>query len=200
MVLHNGAVVYLEGERVAAHTPFAGEVQDRLVEVCRRHPQACSIFFSLERLDVMHLNPQAQQQIERFHLDVQPFEDVGQQFTKITSVAARREPLEALAAEVQPLAVETSFSLPTVFEVNQAGVDKGVGLQCLLELTGWGRERLVVAGDGENDLPLFPLARRVYCPAGSPEKIRELADVIVNVEKDGLLGAVLSGYASDGGF
>ena len=51
--------------------------------------------------------------------------------------------------------------------------------------------RLVVAGDGENDLPLFDLADLSFAPEDSPAAIKARANHVVNVSENGLLAPIL---------
>ncbi|MCK5642315.1 MAG: HAD hydrolase family protein [Gammaproteobacteria bacterium] len=55
---------------------------------------------------------------------------------------------------------------------------------------------LFIAGDGENDLPLFDTAQYSFAPANSPEPVRVDADDIIDTSIRGLLTPILekAGY------
>jgi hydroxymethylpyrimidine pyrophosphatase-like HAD family hydrolase len=126
-------------------------------------------------------------------LSTQPFsweEGADAPLTKVVSIAEDPGPLRAFAAETADLALERAYSLPTVLEFTRVGVDKGRGLADLLGERPAGT-RLVVAGDGENDLPLFDLADLSFAPEDSPAAIKARADHVVDVSENGLLAPIL---------
>jgi HAD superfamily hydrolase (TIGR01484 family) len=196
LVLQNGAVVFLPGEKLFVVTPLYEDEQGPLVEACRRRPRVCSILFSLDGLHVMYPNAEGERMIRRFDLDVRPFDPDAPRstYTKITCISDSAEEISALAADMALFAVEASFSLPTVFELTRRGIDKGQMLRRLLTALGLEGAPLAVAGDGENDLPLFAIADRTYCPQNAPAAVRQKADVIVDVADGGILEPMLRDF------
>lgn len=194
LILQNGAVVYLPNEELFVLTPFHEAEQEPLLEACRRRPRVCSVLFGTENLEMLHPNPEGEKMIKRFDLEVRPFDSAAprQTYTKITFVSDSEEEIGALAEELNAFAVEASFSLPTVFEITREGVDKGQMLGRLLDTLGLENVPLVVAGDGENDLPLFPLADMTLCPAGAPESVCAASDGIIDVSATGILTPMLA--------
>lgn len=191
LILQNGAVTYLPHESLFTQTPLSAEVQDQLLKISQRHPQICCFLFSLNKLEIMWPNQLGYEMIERFDLDSQPYLGANLPYTKITYVSDSRAAMNALAQEISPLSVEASYSLPTVFELTQAGVDKGRMLIKLLTSMGLQSGKIIVAGDGENDLPLFDTADVSFCPTNSPALIKRRADKEINIAETGLLAPML---------
>ena len=193
LFLENGAAVYEAGERLRAQHPFASEVQDALVKAMRAAPQVTFLLFSLNTVRMLWPSEAGWQMVRRFALSTQPFswkEGTDAPLTKVVSIAETPEPLRAFAAETADLALERAYSLPTVLEFTRIGVDKGRGLEALLGERPAGA-KLVVAGDGENDLPLFDLADLSFAPGDSPDAISTRADHVLDVQKEGLLAPIL---------
>lgn len=195
LILQNGAVVYLPEEKLFSMSPFVEEEQEGLVAACRERPRVCTIFFSADDLFVIYPNAEGERMIRRFDLEVRPMDFAEPQlaYTKITCISDSAEEIEGLAADVGAFAVEASFSLPTVFELTRRNVDKGEMLREVLATLGLGEAPVMVAGDGENDLPLFDVGSRIYCPQGAPASVCERADVIVDVSVRGILEPMLEG-------
>jgi HAD superfamily hydrolase (TIGR01484 family) len=192
LVLENGAAVYESGERLRAQYPLVPDVQEDLMEAILTSPRVTFLLFSLDTVRMLWPSDAGWQMVRRFALSTQPFsqEDVDSPLTKVVSIADSPKPLHAFAAETADLALERAYSLPTVLEFTRAGVDKGRGLAALLGERPAGT-KLVVAGDGENDLPLFDLADLSFAPENSPKAIRARADHVVNIRQDGLLAPIL---------
>ena len=193
LVLENGAAVYEAGERLHTQHPFVPDVQGALVKAMRAAPQVTFLLFSLNTVRMLWPSEAGWQMVRRFALSTQPFlweEGTDAPLTKVVSIAETPEPLRAFAAETADLALERAYSLPTVLEFTRVGVDKGRGLEALLGERHAGA-KLVVAGDGENDLPLFDLADLSFAPGDSPDAISTRADHVLDVQKEGLLAPIL---------
>lgn len=193
LILQNGAVVYFPNEELFTQRAFSDEEQAELLAISKRHPQVCCLFFSAEKLEIMNPNPLGFKMVKRFDLDAKPFAVADQPFTKVTYISDSKTALEKLADDIDRLSVETSYSLPTVFELTPAGIDKGRMLIDLLTSMDLMNVKIVAAGDGENDLPLFGIADMSFCPDDSPETIKEQVNSEINIVKTGLLAPMLKG-------
>lgn len=192
MILQNGAVVYRPNEELFAQKPFPAAKQAKIIEISQRHPQVCCLLFSLHQLEMMWPNAHGLKMVERFDLDVQPFQEANQQYTKITFISDAQAAIIPVAEEISPLSVESAFSLPTVYELTPTGIDKGHMLIDLLTGMGLQTTKIVVAGDGENDLSLFSVADMSFCPKESVTAVKEKADSTINVAQTGLLAPMLA--------
>lgn len=197
LILQNGAIVYLPNEELFAQTPFSAEKQAKLIEISQRHPLVCSLLFSLNRLEIMWSNTFGLKMIKRFDLDVQPFQAASQEYTKITFISDSHPAIKPLVDEIAPLSVEATYSLPTVYELTATGIDKGRMLINLLSNMGLQSAKIVVAGDGENDVSLFDVADMSFCPENSIEAVKAIAGATINVAQTGLLAPMLSHVGID---
>jgi HAD superfamily hydrolase (TIGR01484 family) len=193
LVLENGAAVYEAGESLREQHPFVADVQAALMEAMLASPRVTFLLFSLDKVRMLWPSEAGWRMVRRFALSTQPFSpetDWDAPLTKVVSIAETPEPLRAFATETSDLALERAYSLPTVLEFTRVGVDKGRGLSALLGERPAGT-KLVVAGDGENDLPLFDLADLSFAPKDSPAAIKARADHVLDVREGGLLAPIL---------
>jgi HAD superfamily hydrolase (TIGR01484 family) len=193
LVLENGAAVYGAGERLREQHPFVPDVQADLVTAMLASPRVTFLLFSLDTVRMLWPSEAGWQMVRRFALSTRPFSqetDADAPLTKVVSIAETPEMLHAFAAGIADLALERAYSLPTVLEFTRVGVDKGRGLGALLGERPAGA-KLVVAGDGENDLPLFDLADLSFAPEDSPASIKARADHVFDVREGGLLAPIL---------
>jgi HAD superfamily hydrolase (TIGR01484 family) len=193
LVLQNGAALYHPDERLHAHYPFSAPTQTALIDAMHAHRQVAYLLFSLSEVHVLWPTSLARDIIRRFDLDARPFRRASRrtQFTKAICIARSAQQLEPFAATIAELHLETSYSIPTVFEITRPGVDKGRGLTTLLAALSLGDLRIVAVGDGGNDLPLFEAADLALAPATSAANIRDRADGVVDPDACGLLTPVL---------
>lgn len=196
MVLQNGSVLYEANEVLLATLPFAQETSHWLFSNVQKYPAITCLAFSPNRVHVLAPNAAGAAMIARFSLRTELLERGGWErpYTKITFIAETPEPLKAFAAETEALSLERFFSLPTVLELTPPGVDKGTGLNRLLEKQGWLDRHIIAAGDGENDLPMFAHANVSFCPDSSPRYIQEQADHVIELADSGLLAPILGKY------
>ena len=69
-------------------------------------------------------------------------------------------------------------STNTFLEILNPAVSKGAGLDLVLKKRGIKNEEVMVFGDEENDLPMFPNAGLAVCPANAKDTVKEKADFI----------------------
>jgi phosphoglycolate phosphatase (TIGR01487 family) len=60
------------------------------------------------------------------------------------------------------------------------GLDKGVGVSRLLQVTGWDAKNMVAIGDSASDIPMFRIARFKVAVANADQKLKEMADYVTN--------------------
>lgn len=199
MVLQNGAVLYQADEVLLDIRPFPPDVSQTIFDNIRQYAQITFLAFSPDQVHILSPNEAGLAMVRRFGLRTEPLtaENMNRQFTKFTFVAQTPEPLQQFANQTADLPLERSFSLPTVFEFTPSGVDKGSGLQHLLEKLGWSAYDIIAAGDGENDLPLFERAKLSFCAQGSPSHVCAQADHILKISERGLLKPILAAITSD---
>lgn len=192
LILQNGAAVYRPGEVLHSCEMLEPGAQARLLETNMRHPDVCGLLFSLDKVTVLQANELGLSLARRFDLNTEPFDAnaADYEFLKM-SFAAKPPVLEKFVAELDRVEVEKYFSLPSLIEMTTTGINKGSVLFALLDAMSITADNVLMAGDGENDLPLFDVADQTFAPASSPTHIREWADVVVDVEKTGILAPML---------
>lgn len=193
LILENGAAVYSENEVLKSQRAFDPELQDMLMRAVLNSKGTSFVLFSLDEIRALRPSETLRAMVRRFGLNVQPFdpdEDLTRPFTKVSATAEDIEALHAFAAGIAELPLERTYSLPNMLELAPVGVHKGGGLSALLE----GRERveeIVAVGDGENDLALFDMATLSFAPQSSPPAIQARADLVLDLDKEGLLAPIL---------
>ena len=105
--------------------------------------------------------------------------------------------LDRLAKPLKSLPVESAFSMSTILEITPKEVNKGSGLQKLLHMLQQETVTIYAAGDGENDLPMFQLAKRSFAPDQASETVKRVASQVINVRLNGLLEPILDSIAPD---
>lgn len=75
--------------------------------------------------------------------------------------------------------MEYHFTEGVCIQLTQRQVDKATGLSRLGGLMGWADDDLVVAGDSENDIPMFRHFKG-YAMKGSPPELKALAYQIIS--------------------
>ena len=193
MVLENGAAVYGENETLRSQTSFDPDLQSALMQAVLSSEEASFLVFGLDEVRTLRPGETLRALVRRFDLDTTPFEpDSGRPISKVAAVTEDPGMLHHFRARTSDLTLERTDSLPNVLELAPVGVHKGRGLRSLLEASPEHRgARVVVAGDGENDLSLFDFADLSFVPEDSPPAIRDRADRVLDVRERGLLVPIL---------
>ena len=193
LVLQNGSVIYKHNEKLAGYFPFASDTQHKLIDIIQNFPQISFYLFDVKETHLLWPTAFGLDSAERFGMQSRPYKNDESNciFSKIMCVSEDNALLQKLAQIIQDLEIEISFSMETLLEITPQGIDKGSGLGQLLSLLNKTNGTLFVAGDGENDLPLFDTAQYSFAPATSPEPVRVYADDIIDTGKSGLLTHML---------
>lgn len=193
LILENGAVVYDEDEVVRSRSAFPDDVRDPLLDALFATPEITFIVHQGDEVRILHPSQAGDRMVERFSLETVAYNTSNGRddpLTKVVCVAPTPEPLQAFAERTSGLPMERAFSLPTVLEFNAEGIDKGTGLAALIDGRPAGTQ-VLVAGDGGNDLPLFPLADVGFAPEESLQAVLDLAHRVIDVRERGILTPML---------
>lgn len=77
------------------------------------------------------------------------------------------------------------YSSPIYYEVLPEGVSKGVTVKILADILGISHDKIMGIGDYYNDLELIQTAAFGAVPAGAPDDLKAIADVVVGPCEDG---------------
>jgi len=101
-------------------------------------------------------------------------------------VPARKE-LQLLLGD----SADASFSEPCFMEITAKGVQKAASLDVLLSLLGKERSRLMVVGDGLNDVPMLAIAGLAVAMDNSSQEVKSHAHVVTaSNDDDGVARAI----------
>ncbi len=194
LVLLNGSLLCGEHEVELAYHPLDESIQQELIALSRRFKHITFWFLSSTDIFVEWPNPMSDAMATGFDFRVlRPLAEANEtcHFSKIMCVSDSSTALAELAEAVNNYPIESALSLPTVLELTPRNIDKGNGVTELFERLNLIRQPFYAAGDGENDLPLFRLARRSYATLSAPDSIKAASSQVIDVSREGLLGPIL---------
>ncbi len=197
MILQNGAVTYLPEEKIYSNKVFETSMQESLIKIIDAFYQIPFFMVTSTHHYVLHANSHSNDASQRYKFKGGNFTDneINIPLTKIMGMSQDISMLQELMSQISSLTVESAFSLPTIVEITPPGANKGNGLMELLRVLEVPENvEILVAGDGENDLSLFPIATRSYAPLNAAENVRLAADKVITRFNDGLFSAMLSGF------
>jgi Cof subfamily protein (haloacid dehalogenase superfamily) len=199
LVLQNGSLLYAANEARLAYYPFDPSVQVELIQLARQFKHVMFLFLGSNDIHVLWPNSFGMKAAEKFEFTVQAFSTHSNksQFSKIMCISPFPNLLDRLAKPLKSLPVESAFSMSTILEITPKEVNKGSGLQKLLHMLQQVTGTIYAAGDGENDLPMFQLARRSFAPDQASETVKRIASQVINVRLNGLLEPILDSIAQD---
>ena len=109
--------------------------------------------------------------------------------------------LQRIAEEVKDLTtdMDVSYSSNRYMEVNRKGVNKGVGLQSLCNITGIDIAETIAIGDNYNDLSMIKAAGLGVGVANTVEAMKPKCDYITEADCDeGAVGEVIEKFILNG--
>lgn len=193
LVLQNGAALYGPGEALLAYYPLPREDQDALLAISMRHTGICGLFTSLDGVHTWQQNDTVVALADFYDLILTPMDgpDDAPEFLKLSYNVESPALMEQFVAEIAAFEVERCFTQPDLLELSGVGINKGKGLLRLLEELDVTPEKIVVAGDGGNDVPMFEVADVAFAPATATRAALDAADGVIDVQKTGLLRPML---------
>jgi Cof subfamily protein (haloacid dehalogenase superfamily) len=193
MVLINGGALYLQGEELWQARPFSDQVQEELIQTLDIYSNIPFVWQSLDKIYLMHPTPFAVDLMKA--IGVEPLSmdelDPADPFYKIICWSDENSHLSTAQEALRDFPVVSYVSTGMSVEFNPLGVNKGEGLVRLLKHLDGDKVEIYSVGDSENDLPLFPYARKTFVPSTAPLGIQKQADVIIDPSPRGLLEPLL---------
>lgn len=193
MVLQNGSLIYNPGEEKLRSVTLDLDVQTRLIGLFKQEPRIAFLFFFEDRLRMLNDTPFGRTSTSRYMYEPEPFdtETETEMSSKIICLSDDGSLLQEIREKLRGFPVEAEFSLPTILELNAAGVNKGAGLEFLSEYNGWDKKRVFCAGDGDNDIEMFRKFENSFTPESSPDRIKEKAKFVIDARTEGLFTPML---------
>lgn len=88
--------------------------------------------------------------------------------------------------------LEICFSSSVNVEINKKGVNKGFAAKKLAQKIKLDFDRVLLLGDGQNDVPAFELIKHSFAPSYAPDFVKKVADHIVeNVTVENFASTVI---------
>lgn len=198
LIQQNGAVLYGPHEELLHHTDLPRAAQEDLVRRLAGARRVTVLLKEIDAITPLRVTPYGEECIRRYFFQVQPtpWPERKPACNKIMCLCEERGPLEEIFNDTKDLPLERAFSMDSILEFTAAGVNKGSGLQRLLEALEVDALPLLAAGDGGNDLELLKKADISFAPLSSPAEIRDQADQVVDTAAGGLLHAMIAALGS----
>lgn len=199
-VFMNGGVACLPGEVICHKHILATETLNALIHLAQDFPGTTFTFFSLDNIFLANPTPFGREIAQAHHLspsitlvDCQTILAGGfsDDIIKVMILEPETKLMEMIKVRVKGLDVNSAMSLPYSCEVNPPGIDKAASLIKLLKSMHFDHLPIYVVGDAENDLGLFELAQTSFAPTTAHPKVIEVADQLIQREKEGLLSPLL---------
>ena len=113
---------------------------------------------------------------------------------KINLYSKNTEKREKILSKINHLNMTFAYSEVTSIECSPKGVSKASGLQILCQKLGIPIERTIAVGDADNDIEILKVAGLAVAMENANEKVKKIADVIVNDNDHGGCAQLIQNY------
>ena len=192
-VFMNGGTAYLPHENLCTQHTFSPPTREILLSLAKKYRQISFTFFSLDVVYLVNTNPLGKH-ISRLHyLESRESEtaELPRDIVKVMVLDQDVEKLETIKRDIKDLDAEMAYSLSYAFEINPPGITKAGTLMTLLKTMQMQALPVYVAGDAENDLSLFNIAKMSFAPDTADTTVITHADQIIQYKQTGLLSPIL---------
>jgi Cof subfamily protein (haloacid dehalogenase superfamily) len=201
LILQNGAMLCMANEVNHSYSSINTDLRDEIVRISLMFPEVTFLFHASDRIFMVNPGPFGIAAAQRYEFETNFLDENSKEipFGKVMCICDDTSRLKAVAKAMAHLPAEFALSMPTIFEITAPGVNKGSGLKTLLNVINPQKEPVIVAGDGENDISMFPLADISFAPDTAPVWIQEKAGRILSINGTGLFQAIFNaiGYCMD---
>ncbi len=197
-VFMNGGVAYFPNEQLCFEHPLSRETSQSLLELSPAFPNSEFIFCTVSEVYRMNRTALGTEICHNHHFNVIGDFDNNIFENIIKVMAFNNDPgeLDLIRQASDGLDAEMTISLPFILEFNPPGVTKGAALLQLMKELKLENRPIFAAGDGENDLSLFTLAKRSFAPDSAHPTVLAQADQIIPRDNNGLLLPILDQIGS----
>ncbi len=188
----NGSMGYLPGELELFFHQLDAEIISNVLTIVKEYPEICFLFLDQKNAYMVNETMFGQLGERRYKFGALQFNDQIplDHFAKIMCLSDDTKSLKRFQRRVSTLPATYAFSMETIFEITPPQVNKGSALRQILQVLGDAEIKILVAGDGENDIDMLRIADINFTSSESPEKIKKEAMVIFEQGK-GLLRCML---------
>lgn len=193
VVAQNGSAVFKPGEEILFYKCFPKDVQQQMIEYFDQYPEISFMLMEKNRTLLMHPNEVGTYWMNRFTSSWEECDENSRRndIGKATCISDDKEVHADLTNRLRLMPLEIGVSMSAIYDINPKGVSKRSGVLSLMEHLGLSDSPVYAAGDGENDLELFSLAKATFSPATSPAHIQAKSDYVVDVVQNGILTKAL---------
>jgi Cof subfamily protein (haloacid dehalogenase superfamily) len=193
LVLQNGSLLCRENEIFQSYHPFQPEVQEHLINAALKFKQVTFLFMDATGTYILSTSSTGQAAAERYEFTTHFFTDASRslKFSKIMCIPEQPGDLAGFPELIESLPIERAYSTSTILELTPQGINKGVGVQRLIEAMHLSPQLIFAAGDAENDLPLAQIADHFFAPGNALEKVKANAIILEDIGRKGLLGSMM---------
>lgn len=193
LILQNGSLILVAGEKPIGYFPFEPTLQKALISIAMMHKEVTYLFMGKNHIDKMWENDFGTSLIKKYDFNVRSLDIQMAQppYSKVMCLSDHYELLLQLQDACSKLVADLAFSMRTILEVTPKGVNKGSGLTCLIEALGLKGIPVLAAGNDQNDFPMLQQADVVFAPDGSNAVKFCHPENIINPMKNGILTNML---------
>lgn len=197
-VFMNGGVAYYPNEQLCLEIPLSPETGQKIYKLSTRFPDSEFVFFTVSEAYLANRTTFGDQVVKDHHINAvgEISGDLPDKIIKVMAFNDDPHELEKMRRATRHLNAEIAFSLPYIIEFNPPGVTKGATLFQLMKELALENRPIFAAGDGENDLSLFAMAKRSFAPDSARPTVLAQADQIIPRNKNGLLLPILEQIGS----
>ena len=192
-VFMNGGVTYLPDERICTSHAFPSETRQAVIDLSQHFRNSAFTFFAIDTVYLVNPTTFGRHVAQLHHLSARIIDadELPTEIIKVMILEPEALEMQKIFDQAQSLVAEMAFSLPSAYEINPPGIDKGASLIDLLRAMHLDHLPIYAVGDAENDLALFKHAHITFAPTTAYPQVIDAADRLIPRDKEGLLTPLL---------
>ena len=197
IVAFNGAGVYDFEKGKLLWGTYLSEDAKKVVEyVQERTPDFGLVVCADEKTYFPNLNDWVDRyhRIENLPLDTTPWREIKEKWKKALFVInVENMPIVIDAVEKSGYRNDFDFvrSCANYYEMLPKGVNKGIGLEKLSEITGISKEKIIAIGDNENDIEMIGYAGLGVAVGNATESVKEISDIVTVTNNESAVAKII---------
>lgn len=195
LILMNGSAVFGFEEQLIHYTPFEPQIQSQVFEQLPTGTAVSFLLLGLKKNYLFSPTPFGITSCQRHDFVFEEITSTNKVDIPISKVMCYSDNPEALAKvkeQLSGLPIEGVYPMPIIFEFTPPGINKGKGLQLVMDGLNLAPVQTAAVGDGENDLPLLAQVDLTFAPDHAPEKVKSQAQFHIHRESTGIFAPILN--------